>query len=299
MTSSGGLLPYCRRISWESELPVGCVRVARHAYSCRDRGTDVHDHEYAEFVWIEQGVAEHQINGRREILHAHDFRCLRPHDVHLARASEDADCTLINISFELKPLDLFAERYGSDWMWPAEGPPRGGTLTPTMRERLSAWLEILSAPSPRRLDLESFLLDLMRMLSSGAGGARATNLPAWLAHALESFAEPRHLHGGVPELARMCGRSQEHLNRTVRLCQGRRATDLVNAFRMDWVASQLHASERSIEDLAAECGLANLAHFYRLFKSAYGTTPAAWRKELRRELPQAQPINLAPWANRK
>jgi AraC family cel operon transcriptional repressor len=301
MSAQPSSRPGVTHLTWLSEFPLGCVRVSRHPHKPENRFEfQPHDHEFAEFMWIAEGEAEHHINGRVEYLPAHSFRCIRPHDVHVVYAREAMCADEINISFQPELLTPLSERYGLDWPWQPTGEPRGGLLTPTMRERLSAWLEILATPKPRRIDLDSFLLDLTRMLSSTTeGGARATNLPTWLAHVLDTFAEPRHLRGGVPELARLCGRSQEHLNRVVRSCQGRRATDLVNAIRMDWVASQLHITERSIEDLAAECGLANLAHFYRLFRTAYGTTPAAWRKELRNELPPSQPMNMAPWANRK
>ncbi len=287
-------------LTWASEAPVGCVRVSQHHWRSAKRGEFIcHTHQFAEFMWIEQGTAEHRINGHTESIPTHGYRCIRPHDVHLVQALPAEDCRMVNISFELGPLSGLAERYGVDWLWPTEGEPRGGMLTATTRERLSAWLEILASPAPRRLDLESFLVDLTRMLSTATGGARSTNLPPWLANVLDDFADPRRMAGGVPELARLCGRSPEHLNRIVRRCQARRATDLVNAIRMEWVAAQLHISEHSIEDLAAACGLANLAHFYRLFHAAYGTTPAQWRRQLRQEMPLDRPLNMAPWAKRK
>ena len=288
--------PDITHLTWASEMAHGCVRVSRARFRVEKRFEfGPHDHEFAEFLWVVAGQPEHLINGRTELLALNDYRCIRPGDVHVPRSNGGTDSTIINISFQPGPLAVLAERYGADWPWPADGPPRGGTLSPMMRERLSAWLEILSAPVPRRLDLEGFLIALTRMLSSEPGGARATGLPEWLGTALELFAEPRHFRGGVPELARLCGRSQEHVNRTVRSCQGRRATDLVNAVRLDWVASQLHISERSIEDLAEDCGLPNMAHFYRLFRAAFGMTPAAWRQELRSTKPVTRMVNLSPW----
>lgn len=274
----------------------GCVRVARHTFLPEKRFEfGLHDHEFAEFLWVEFGRAEHLVNGGTEILEPGDWRCIRPEDMHRPRSDGSGRTGVVNISFQTEPVAALAERCGADWPWSGGGPPRGGRLSPLQRERLSGWIDVLSAPSPRQLDLDSFLLDLVRMLSSPLGGARAAGLPAWLGSALEVFADPRHMRDGVPGLARLCGRSREHVNRTVRACQGRRATDLVNAIRLDWVASQLHATDRPIETLAEACGLPNQAHFYKLFRAAFGVPPAEWRRSVRGAFPPGRPVNLAPW----
>jgi AraC family cel operon transcriptional repressor len=223
-------------LNWESELPNGCVRVGRHVLTKDSRRMPPHDHEFAEIFWVEVGRCEHHIDGRIEYVSPHEYRCIRPKDVHGVYCDGNP-CTLVNVSFRPEPIAALAERYRDDWLWPEEGPPRGGMLPPMARERISAWLDILAAPHLRQIDLDSFLLDLTRALTLDLGAPRSTGLPVWLADALEVFTQPRYLCGGVVELARLCGRSREHINRIVRASQGRRATDLVNAIRLDWVAS--------------------------------------------------------------
>jgi AraC family cel operon transcriptional repressor len=284
-------------LTWASELPHGCVRVSRHTFLPEKRFEfGLHDHEFAEFLWVDSGRCEHLVNGGSETLEPGDYRCIRPSDLHRPRSDGQLNSVVVNVSFLLEPVAILAERCGADWPWLPTGPPKGGRLSPLHRERLSSWIDVLSTPAPRQIDLDCFLLDLARMLSAPVGGVRATGLPAWLASALEIFAEPRHMRAGVPELARISGRSREHINRTVRTCQGRRATDLVNAIRLDWVAAQLHASDQPIEALATACGLPNLAHFYKLFRATFGVTPAGWRRSVRSAFPPNSPMNLAPWS---
>lgn len=282
-------------LDWASEQPRNGVRVSRVELVPENRTRDpLHTHAFAELLLIEVGRCENVTPDGMEILEAGDFRCLRPWDVHLPRSGPEP-CTIVNLSFLLEPLAEFEARYGADWMWAREGPPRGGRLSPLLRDRLSTWLDLLASLDLRRIDREACILDLSRMLSADLPAARATGLPAWLVTAVEIFTDPVHLPGGVVELARLSGRSREHVNRVVRVCQGRRATDLVNAIRLDWVALELRHSDKPVERLAAECGLPNLAHFYRLFRAAYGVTPAVWRRHNRAAFPRNQALNLAPW----
>ncbi len=103
------------------------------------------------------------------------------------------------------------------------------------------------------------------------------SLPAWLREAIEVFSDPRHLPGGTARLAHLAGRSPEHINRVVRAAQGRTATDLINVVRMRWAAAALRMSNRAIGDIAAECGLPHLGHFYETFKQHFRVTPRRYR----------------------
>lgn len=48
--------------------------------------------------------------------------------------------------------------------------------------------------------------------------------------------------------------------------------------RLSLAATRLRSGNQALADLAAECGFADQSHFQRLFRRAYGTTPAAYRK---------------------
>lgn len=284
-----------RHLQWAWEQGRCGVRVGRSILHPERRGgSRLHDHDFCEFMFIDSGRCEHLLDGRIETLGVGDYRCLRPADAHRLR-SDGRPCGVVNIAFGPEALAGLRERCGEDWLWPESGPPRGGRLSAAARERLPAWLDVLSSPDLRRIDVDAFILDLTRLLTAENPEARAQGLPTWLVRAIEVFSDPRHLRGGVAELSRLCGRSREHINRLIRHSQGRRATDLVNALRMDWISSQLRQSDEPIEDLAAACGLPNQAHFYRVFRSTFGETPAAFRRSIRARFPRRQGLNFTPW----
>ena len=47
---------------------------------------------------------------------------------------------------------------------------------------------------------------------------------------------------------------------------------------MEHAARMLAGSDDSISQIALECGLENLSHFYRMFRGHYALTPRAYRR---------------------
>ncbi len=266
------------QICWQHEARRGGpLHIARHLFAS-GTGFSLHHHEFAEVFWIESGALRHTINGQVEDLRVGHLACVRPQDHHQGEVLGDRPASWINVSFPLGPLDGLAARYGAgEWPWAASGDPRTVAIGSEALERLRQWTSVLAAPNPRRLDLESFLLDVARLVAGAAESPAADGLPNWLRDALPVFTDPRHLPGGVPRLAKLADRSIAYLNRVVRSAQGRTATDLVTELRLDWAANQLRLSNRPIADIATSAGLPNLGHFYRRFQQRFGTTPRRYR----------------------
>ncbi len=107
------------------------------------------------------------------------------------------------------------------------------------------------------------------------------DLPPWLCQALIQLRAPARLAGGVATLARLAGRSPDHVNRTVRRHRGVTATTLVNDLRLEMAAARLRLSSDSVAAVAENVGLADPGHFHRLFKRVYGMTPRTYRQTVR------------------
>jgi len=52
----------------------------------------------------------------------------------------------------------------------------------------------------------------------------------------------------------------------------------VNRVRSEHSADQLIRTQVPIAEIAADVGLENLSHFYRVFRDTFGTTPHKYRK---------------------
>ena len=79
-------------------------------------------------------------------------------------------------------------------------------------------------------------------------------------------------------LAELLFISRRQLNRVVQACYGMTFTEKLNQLRCEYARQLLRTTNRSVADIAAECGFSSTQYFYRVFAQAYGTTPAALRR---------------------
>lgn len=267
------------QISWES-LDAGDAssHVARHTRF--PRSSPLHTHDFAEVFWVEAGAAVHEVDGTEHRLRGGDVVVVRPEAIHRFRAPSD-DFALTNVAFRREILADLHDRYHPESLPPWENSgPLGLTRTAAELARLGELAAVLAASGSTRLDLDRLLIEVL------AGGVAARSpgpMPLWLADAFTRWGDdPEALAAGVAGLAAVAGRSQEHVSRTIRKATGRKAIDTVNDIRIERAAVRLRMTDDGIGHVAADVGLANLSHFYRVFRRRFGTTPRRYRLTHRR-----------------
>ncbi|MDB6170376.1 MAG: AraC family transcriptional regulator, partial [Verrucomicrobia bacterium] len=154
---------------------------------------------------------------------------------------------------------------------------RSWALEPHAQLALDRWAERLAQPGRPAVALDGFLMELPGLLQEPVRGAKP--VPEWLARARREMAGPEQFAGGTLALARLAGRSPSHVARAAVRWYGQTPTEIVNAARMDYAARQLAETARPIVDLALDCGLNNLSHFYALFRKRFGASPRQYRLE--------------------
>jgi AraC family cel operon transcriptional repressor len=127
------------------------------------------------------------------------------------------------------------------------------------------------------LPVELFLLNILEVLRGLQVQPGAIPVPDWIRAACSAITTNRNFAGGVPKLAELAGRSQEHLAREFRRYLNKTPTDFINEARLSYAAEKLATSGDSILSITYDCGLENLGHFYRLFHARFGCTPRAYR----------------------
>ncbi|MBD3240197.1 MAG: helix-turn-helix domain-containing protein, partial [Chitinivibrionales bacterium] len=83
----------------------------------------------------------------------------------------------------------------------------------------------------------------------------------------------------IESLAASCNLSVTHFRRRFTRATGRSPQAYVNDVRIGMASVALRATERTISEIALECGFTTLSSFNRLFKHVKGMTPREWRAQ--------------------
>jgi AraC family cel operon transcriptional repressor len=240
----------------------------------------VHEHDFHEVFWIDDGEGWHLVNGERRKLSPGALTLVRSDDRHGFQADEGKSFRLINVAFPRKTWSYLVRRYA-----PAMGDP--------MHTDLAGREFLLSAPHLTELGImtgeliggarsassvDRFLLNLLYLLTvARPAAATSAEIPAWLREACRGIGDPRLFPEGTSALVRLSGRSAEHVAREVRRWLGKTPTDVVNEARLAHAAARLTETDDAILRIAFDCGFENVSHFYRLFRTQYGATPGQYR----------------------
>jgi AraC family transcriptional regulator len=80
------------------------------------------------------------------------------------------------------------------------------------------------------------------------------------------------------DLAAVARLSEYHFNVAFRKSVGEAPHGYIIRRRVERAQGLMLSTERPLSDIALECGLADQAHFSRLFRTIVGESPAAWRR---------------------
>jgi AraC family cel operon transcriptional repressor len=269
-----------RTLLWDRIAAPGQVAHVARRRLAGANPVPVHTHDFAEVLWVEAGSGVHEAGGSGSRLHPGDLILVRPGDRH-GFFDGDSAFTIVNVAFPASTLTHLERRYFRDdpGFFGGRAPePAAFTVgSPERRVLTAASAELARSPSDLA-GLERFLLNLVHDLHRHSARTALAGCAPWLQEACERFRQPEHLAGGVQALARLAGRSPEHVSRQLRACAGLRPVEFVTEARVEHAASRLALSEEPIVNVALECGFDSLSHFYRVFRTRRGETPLAYRR---------------------
>jgi AraC family cel operon transcriptional repressor len=274
-------------LRWDQVGGKAAFHAARASWS-HAQSLAVHGHDFVELFWIDAGQGVHRINGGSIPLQPGCLVLMRSADTHGIDPTGNEELRLTNIAFPRATLDFLQTRYFAReaWgFWLAGKYPAMERVEPSRLRRFNRWADELAQAPRERLHIERFLLNVLADLSlEQSDSTPLDDAPDWLAKACRAIRKPEHFSRGVSEFLRLCGRSREHVARTARQFLGVTPTRYVNSIRLAYARRQLEMGDQEILDIALDCGIGNLSHFYSLFRAETGMTPRAYRLSHRQPL---------------
>ena len=119
---------------------------------------------------------------------------------------------------------------------------------------------------------------------SGANGTTRGGLAAWQMLRVRAYIDSnlhRTIH--VRDLSAVARRSKAHFSRKFKLAVGQSPHAYVVRRRLERACHLMMTSAEPLSEIALSVGFSDQAHLCRLFRQAFGQSPANWRRE--REIP--------------
>lgn len=242
----------------------------------------LHEHgPFHEIMIAFEGSFENYVRDRWLEMQPGQAVFIADRDLHQVRGQ---DCHWVNIAFTPPWLaradDALAANERIRSLPRRRQPPR---IQMTGQE-IGLLLQRVAGLSPHQQGQEDdsrfrlLLLEVLAgFLAAGQTSPSSDMRPAWLGKLLEDFRRLPLEQINRDRLVEMSGRSEEHLCRVFRSRLRQSPTELVNAARLDQAARLLKATQRSVTDVALDCGYQSLSYFYRRFRRRFGCSPKRYR----------------------
>lgn len=248
------------------------------------RPDPAHEHDFIEIFWIESGTGWHWINGEQKKLSPGILHGIQEKDRHAFSTTADGPLRFMNLAFPSSVWKELSRRYfrgKTSFLFSKKSCQNEHLLSPAEREELTALSRVIFTRSHGEAELHSFLIGLQLLLERKKISHSLPEIPDWLHQACQSFRNPSHFAGGTRALARLAGRSPDHVARTMGEWLHKTPTEFVNEVRMQYASEKLSTTSEEIIAIAMDCGISNLSHFYKIFHHHFGMTPRKFRLKSR------------------
>jgi AraC family transcriptional regulator len=130
---------------------------------------------------------------------------------------------------------------------------------------------------------------------SGANGSTRGGLAAWQLVRVRAYVDSnlhRTIH--IRDLSAVARRSPAHFSRKFKLAVGESPHAYVVRRRLERACHLMMTSAEPLSEIALSVGFSDQAHLCRLFRQAFGQSPANWRRDLEPTGGVGDPVRETP-----
>lgn len=248
------------------------------------RPRTLHDHDFYELFWVQNGKVRHHLSDQTDTLGEGDVVFLQPGQTH-ALQGRGEHALVVSLCIHPETINALVARHPSvdgHLFWAASGPIQTRRDIRQLAALNHAAVLLENSPCDT-LAAEAFLLPLCADLTAAAF---SKDIPDWLATACTAAKTPEVFRNGSAGLVAVTGKAHPHVSRMMRKHLGQTPSDYINHIRMDHAARALTTDNEAISEIAAGCGIPNMSHFHKLFRAAHGLTPLQYRQKFQKQVVQ-------------
>ena len=265
-------------------LPAGAAAHVTRATLTAKRPRRLHQHDFHELLWVQNGLVRHHLPDRCETLREGDLILISPGQAHGLQGQGEA-AMIATVCVDAGCVGSLVDQH----------PTLHGIFDPDRPGRFHRDIKELAILNQSALQLErgardalaaaAFLLPLLSQLATAASHV-PPDAPKWLREACTAAQDIAVFREGAAGFAALTGKAHPHVSRTTRRWLGQTPSDYINAIRMAHAARALVTDTDPLADIATEIGIPNLSHFHKLFRARYGMTPLQYRQKYQRDVLQ-------------
>lgn len=232
-----------------------------------------HMHHCFELLCVTYGIMEAEVDGITYTLSEGQSLLIFPNQIHSMRTPEGYTSRHILCLFSTRLVSAFAEKVT------ARTPACSlFSLDGFYVSQLRSFPE-----NPDKIILKGFLYSVCGIFDEHADYREAGDRPAMLLYTVFRFVEKNYMNScSLYDLSRHTGYDYAYLSRYFKKNVGISYNDYVNQYRISEACYLLQNREMTILDIASECGFNNVRSFNRHFREQLNTTPAEYRKQIRK-----------------
>jgi len=242
-----------------------------------------HIHQFCELIWVIEGEIEMTVEGKVELVKAGQFTVISPFQLHSFYTPEYCHiwiCVFSNdFILDLVPFEELCRERQSASFTPSE------ELINYIRK--SGFEELVKKyrgegdPRPMVYRLKSiFHLIISEYFSAVpplTEGGKSVTLQRILIYIFEHYRE----NITQSSVGKALGYSPKYISNCFAALSGTNFRAMLNSLRIEQAKNLLIGTERSMLDIALECGFSGDRSFYRTFVDTVGITPGEYRKTRR------------------
>jgi AraC family cel operon transcriptional repressor len=258
--------------------------------------TTCHDHDFYEIFLVEQGYAEHHVNGIIQEVETGILCFIRPSDFHyFSRASDNFRIinALIPENIMTSLFHFLGDDYEKDHLLLAKVPFFVKLETLDMADLLKELEELLFYKEIRRASSTSLfkiiILNIIVHYFPNRHCNKITRTPHWFQWLILEIQKQKNFKRGLSALYSLSGKSHEHVTRVCKKYLYKTPSQLINELRLKYSTKLLITTDISIIDIADESGFESLSYFYHRFKEFFGISPKEFRKKHKIRPAEAMP----------